>query len=1037
VESVYMLCSILFILCLGGLSTQETARKGNAFGVISMLLAIVVTFFLNDFNFRFAYFVPPFAVGGLIGLVLAVKVEMINMPEMVAALHSFVGIAATLVGYGKYVYVTETTEMDNTEKIETFIGIFIGAVTFTGSVVAFGKLRGSISSTPLMICGSGRHLLNILIILGSIYLGVLFCTYEENGIYYLGGMTILALLIGWHLVMAIGGADMPVVVSMLNSYSGWATSASGFLLKNDLLIITGALVGSSGAILSYIMCRAMNRSFFSVIMGGFGQGTSSAAAAPAIEGTQVAIDCKTFVNELQAAKSVVIVPGYGMAVARAQHECGQFAAALRKQGKKVEFCIHPVAGRLPGHMNVLLAEANVPYGIVKEMDEVNSEFPNTDISIVLGANDIVNPDALDNPNSLIAGMPVCQVWKSKRVVVFKRGGGAGYAGIENPLFVKPNTRMYFGSADKSIKEIMQEMNARGTAPVVILAPKAEAVEEHEEKEPADEVFPQAVKRIGIVKEVYDKERRVAMTPNTVKRFRRLGFEVVIESLAGDAAGYSNEAYARAGATILEDKRDVLQTCTIILKVRRPSEEESELLGSVELLVSYFNPSVEEAALKDLATKYPKLTIMAMECVPRISRAQKLDSLSSMANIAGYRAVIESMSVFQRCPKAQITAAGKLPPARVFIIGCGVAGLAAIGYCKSLGAIVKAFDTRPAAREQAESLGAEFIEVEVKEDGTGVGGYAKEMSDEYKNAQKEMTKNEARRADIIITTALIPGRRAPILVETEVVRVMRPGSVILDMAAEMGGNCELTEKDRITFVPENKVSIIGYTDLASRMAPQSSELYSTNLWHLMDELGGAANFKINMKDEIVSNMSVVHNGNFVWVPLTARPAPEPPKKAESPKPKPKPKQSDEVLLPNQHGHHHGKKAGEESDGCWGSYSWLAQIVLLGAVFVGISVSADAYFLNLFLIFVLAIVIGYMVIWNVTPALHTPLMSVTNAVSGIIVIGAMLELNPVYPESAIDPSSALGVAGVFFASINVIGGFVVTYRMLQMFQKGKVE
>jgi len=1022
-----MVCGILFILCLGGLSAQETARKGNTFGMISMFLAIFVTFFLSEFNYQFKFFFPPFVVGGGIGLYLALKVEMINMPQMVAVLHSFVGLAAVLVGYSHNIYVNEKGSLGGLEQVEVFLGVFIGAVTFTGSIVAYGKLQGIIRSSPLMLCGSGRHFINLAIIIGSITLGVLFGVFEGD-LVFLGGMTALALFLGWHLVMAIGGADMPVVVSMLNSYSGWATSASGFLLENDLLIVTGALVGSSGAILSYIMCKAMNRSFFSVIMGGFGQGTSSNAPAQVIEGTQVPTTCKDFVDELQRAKTIIIVPGYGMAVARAQHDCGALVNLLRKQGKKVEFCIHPVAGRLPGHMNVLLAEASVPYDIVKEMEEVNKEFAHTDISIVLGANDIVNPDALDNPTSPIAGMPVCQVWKSKRVVVFKRGGGAGYAGIENPLFVKPNTRMYFGSADKSIKDIMQELSALGgvESQSQQLRQSKEETTTVDETEVTDDTYPEPTMTVGVVKESYDLERRVAMTPSTVKKFRKLGFNILIESEAGRGAGYRETDYIKAGARVVEDKSHVFAGSDIIMKVRKPNDEESDMLGSVRVLICYFNPSVEEASLKALAARYPKLTILAMDCVPRITRAQKLDSLSSMANIGGYRAVIESMAVFQKCPKAQITAAGKLPPARVFIIGCGVAGLAAIGYCKSLGCIVKAFDTRPAAREQAESLGAEFIEIQAEEDGTGLGGYAKAMSDNYMKAQLAMTKDEARKADVVITTALIPGRKAPILVTEDIVRAMRPGSVILDMAAEMGGNCELTKKDRIFFDSESGVSIIGFTDLVSRMAPQSSELYSTNLWHLLDDLGGAAKFNLNMKDEIVSNMAVVHEGKFLWVPLQARSVPE---VQQAPKPKPATPIS-QLNTTEVHGEDHPLLE-NASPSTAKNYAWIFQVLALGGVFVLIAVATDTFFLNMFLIFVLAIIIGYMVVWNVTAALHTPLMSVTNAVSGIIVIGAMLELDPA--SGIIDASSSLGILGVFFASINVLGGFTVTYRMLQMFRK----
>ncbi|NDU92834.1 MAG: Re/Si-specific NAD(P)(+) transhydrogenase subunit beta [Ferrovum sp.] len=449
----YIAAAILFILSLGGLSRQETARRGNFYGALGMAIAILATVIGAQMT-GFVLLIPAILIGAVVGWVLAVRVEMTQMPELVAVLHSFVGLAATLVGYASY--LDPNAHLTGAEKtiheVEIYLGIFIGGVTFTGSIIAFGKLRGSISGKPLML--PARHWINLAGLLAVFYLGGTFLGSEgTNGLVPLIVMTGIAFLFGIHLVMSIGGADMPVVVSMLNSYSGWAAAATGFMLSNDLLIVTGALVGSSGAILSYIMCRAMNRSFISVILGGFGTGGgTSSAAAP--EGEVVAISAEDTAQLLSDAKEVIIVPGYGMAVAQAQGAISEITKRLRAKGIKVRFGIHPVAGRLPGHMNVLLAEAKVPYDIVLEMDEINADFPETDAVLVVGANDIVNPSAQDDPGSPIAGMPVLEVWKAKTVVVFKRSMATGYAGVENPLFYKENTRMLFGDAKKSVDGIL-------------------------------------------------------------------------------------------------------------------------------------------------------------------------------------------------------------------------------------------------------------------------------------------------------------------------------------------------------------------------------------------------------------------------------------------------------------------------------------------------------------------------------------------------------------------------------------------------------
>lgn len=456
----YLGAAILFILSLGGLSNPETSRRGNLFGMVGMALAVLATVFGPSVSTSgIAWIVGALVIGGGIGLYAAKVVKMTQMPELVALMHSLVGLAACLVGFASY--VDTSLQLTGAEKVihevEIYVGILIGAVTFSGSLIAFGKLNGKIGGKPLLL--PARHWLNLVALLVVIGFGARFIAAPDvpSGMLPLVVMTVIALLFGVHMVMAIGGADMPVVVSMLNSYSGWAAAATGFMLSNDLLIVTGALVGSSGAILSYIMCNAMNRNFISVIAGGFGSGGGAPAkkgdpAEP--QGEAVPVSAAETAELLREAKSVVIVPGYGMAVAQAQHTVNEIVKTLRAKGVQVRFAIHPVAGRMPGHMNVLLAEAKVPYDIVMEMDEINEDFPDTDVAMVIGANDIVNPAAQDDPTSPIAGMPVLEVWKARNSIVMKRSMASGYAGVDNPLFYKDNNRMLFGDAKKMLDEVL-------------------------------------------------------------------------------------------------------------------------------------------------------------------------------------------------------------------------------------------------------------------------------------------------------------------------------------------------------------------------------------------------------------------------------------------------------------------------------------------------------------------------------------------------------------------------------------------------------
>ena len=463
----YIGATILFILSLGGLSNQETALRGNLYGMIGMALAVLATIFGPQVTWAgIPWIIAAMLIGGSIGLYAARTVQMTQMPELVALMHSMVGLAAMLVGISTFIDPEASKGFVGAAKsiheMEIYIGILIGAVTFSGSIIAFGKLSGRIGGNPLLL--PGRHWLNLVGLLVVIYFGREFMNAHsiQDGIMPLVVMTVIALLFGIHMVMAIGGADMPVVVSMLNSYSGWAAAATGFMLSNDLLIVTGALVGSSGAILSYIMCKAMARSFISVIAGGFG--TASAAPKPAGDPSQPAgevtpVSATETAELLREAKSVIIVPGYGMAVAQAQHTVYEITKFLRAKGVNIRFGIHPVAGRMPGHMNVLLAEAKVPYDIVFEMDELNDDFPKTDVVMVIGANDIVNPGAQDDPSSPIAGMPVLEVWKAKTSIVMKRSMASGYAGVDNPLFYKENNRMLFGDAKKMLDEVLTVLKA--------------------------------------------------------------------------------------------------------------------------------------------------------------------------------------------------------------------------------------------------------------------------------------------------------------------------------------------------------------------------------------------------------------------------------------------------------------------------------------------------------------------------------------------------------------------------------------------------
>ena len=1012
-EASYVFVALCFMYALKGLGHPETATKGNTAGVVGMSVAVISALLNPSFTgSSLGKAVVAFSLAASLGIKVAKQAEMIMMPQLVAGFHAMVGLAAVLVAYARFFDTDE--EMNASHLAETFIGVFFGAVTLTGSVVAAGKLHGSIPSKPLML--PFRHFLNAGLLIIAVALTIQFCHSGQGsavGTLTLLAQTALSMFLGWHLVMSIGGADMPVVVSMLNSYSGWTTVAAGFMLDNDLLVIAGSLIGSSGAILSYIMCRGMNRSFISVILGGFGveEGTMvSGESGP--QGEVVEQSAAEVASELINAKSVIIVPGYGMAVARCQQAVAGIAEALKARGVSVKFAIHPVAGRLPGHMNVLLAEANVPYDIVHEMEKINEEFPHTDVSLVCGANDIVNPLACEDLSSPIGGMPVLEVWKAKRCVVMKRSMATGYAGIDNPLFYKENTRMLFGNAKDKTLDILSAINASAktsgsteaglTTPLlgkVSVAPQRKVVE-----------YPPAVKTIGVLNEslVVSGETRVAISPNLVSKFRALGYAIMIERDAGKAASFPDRFYATEGCQIASNSDDIYKQSDIIVRVGSlPEKDENKLKGG-QIVVAYFWPAFASEQLKRLAAN--RVTALSMDAVPRTTRAQKMDSLSSMANMAGYKAVIEAFHYLPRFSKPLTTAAGQVPPAKVFIIGAGVAGLSAIGTAKSLGAVVLANDTRSAAKEQVESMGAEFLEVPFKEEGECSGGYAKVMSEGFQKAQIDLYAKTVKEVDVVITTAQIPGKPAPKLLSAAMIRSMKPGSVIVDLAAQQGGNAELTQRDKIITDGESGVTLIGLTNLAATMPAQASELYAANLGHLFQHMKSANDLDTQLlnPDDVVGPIRVTFGGAVTYSTPKA-----PPPVVAAPPPTVKPQKQFVQVKTTP------------------AVQWmifLGVLGLLGVAALAVGLYSDEAMVQHLLAFVMSVVVGYFLVWSVDPALHTPLMSVTNAVSGIIVLGALLQLG-----ASSYFAQLCAFLGTFCAGCNVFGGFLVTQRMLKMFRR----
>jgi NAD(P) transhydrogenase len=1046
-ETTVVIGLAFFILCLMNLSKVSTSKMGMVYGILGMTALIVgywcdTAYIYDDGQWVLAASMAP---GIILGLWSAFSVEITTLPELVGAYNGFGGLAAALEGIGLYLdpnakyirsggqlYGLQTDAMLWVQCLGLILSIVVGAVTFTGSMVAVLKLHGTISSAPRVIPFRWSITIFLFIAIAT-FSSLSFSAGQDwndrgTGLAFIILVAVLSALYGIISVMAIGGGDMPVCISFLNSLSGFSTSAAGFMLSNKALVVSGAFVGCSGIILTIVMCKAMNRTIKHVLIGGFGDkgGGEGPSQATLATGTAKEVASEELVQIMTDSKSIIICPGFGMAAARAQHAIAELASKLRARGVNVRFAIHPVAGRMPGHMNVLLAEARVPYDITLGMDEINQDFPNTDLALIIGANDTVNPAAQTDPNSPIAGMPVLECWKAKRTVVMKRSLRVGYAGVDNPLFFHDNNFMYLGDAKSSV----DRLNALLEDKVVIKQEKS--VDEEQGKQSTEtavdtfvskiiELQKSAKLKVGAIREIENNEKRVAIVPGVSKQMLQGGVQLYLESNAGRDAGFPDSSYELCGAKILADAQSVYETVDIIIKITEPKvhpqtkKHEIDMLPKGKTMIAFVGPRTESGKQLLEKAKAAGINLLAVDAIPRISRAQSVDILSAQAKIAGYRAVIEACNIYQRFLNGEITAAGSFPATKVMVIGVGVAGLSAIGTAISMGAVVKAFDTRLATKGEVESMGGEFLKLDFgDEEGGDEAGYAKVMSDAFVKKEMDLFREQAKECNIIITTAAIPGRPPPKLLMKDAVDNMQPGSVIVDLAA---GNCELTRSGE-AYCYDDRVTIIGRTDLVSSMAWQASSMYSNNMYNLVQLLYPKTRqtLVIDMKDPVIRGMTTVLDGEITFPP------PEEVSKTSASK------QSGAMpTFVTQSSLSTSMFNTRVLDLCTFGEGLL--LILTGAFFAIVAIFAPSNFVNQLLYFILAGVLGYYLIWAVEPALFSPLMSTSNSLSGVVIIGGMLMVSNTRGSA----TSNLGAVSIAVAAINVFGGFAVSYRMLLMFRK----
>lgn len=1043
VTAGYLFSALCFMACLKGLSSYETACRGNIIGFIGMSVAVLMTFSEGKFGNHYFIFFATTIVAAFVGLFIANNTKLTKIPQLVATFHSFVGLAALFVTYSYFYSNISENSISIGCYLEIFIGSIISMITFTGSLIAALKLDDIFPSKSINI--PFKKIVFETLFITMVITGAIFCISSSEIVTFtslhcgviIGGIT------GVLLVAGIGGADMPIIISILNSYSGWSTAVSGFLLDNNLLIISGALIGSSGAILSYVMCCGMNRSFLSVIFGGFDEDL----------GKQQVEDHKFYptapyeiANELLSCSKVLLVPGYGMAASHSQDEASEIVRLLIGAGVHVDIGIHPVAGRMPGHMNILLAEAQIPTILVKELETVNSQMEQYDIALIIGANDIVNPSALVE-SSKIYGMPVIQVWKAKQIVVCKRSMAYGYASISNELFSMSNTKMMLGSLKESLGQINLFLRESSKCcNKIVNGEVASMITKFEDQKPILNVNStqnisktqtiteggSIFKTIAILPSYNELENEKTalflIPPSFVQKFRNFGYGIAVsrDSLKDQHLHFTEKQYKQSGAIISNNIEELIKMSDIVVKLQRPTEGEVFYMKQGQVLVCnmyigmyYDKENQQDSLLTTLVKK--GITVIALDEVPRISRAQSMDIRSTLSNISGYRAVVEAFNYLPKISRSLYSAAGKIQQSQVLVIGVGVAGLQAIATAKGMGAKIYAIDTRLASKEEAESCGATFIHIPSSELEDQV--YSKEMSENYLKKQRSLISDMLRSTDIVITSATIPGKPSPILITKEAVCEMKPGSIIVDLSSQYGGNCELTQNNRIYIEESSGVTIIGKSDFIYSMPAQSSELCGNNMLSLFCEMGYTADkFKCDLNDSIIGSMCVASDFRMYWKPYHERLNIKEMKKEIQ--------QKSKVFI-NYQKSNINKTSIKKPDPL-NSYIislpfFSVCVVTLFFVFTLMGLYLNLQQLQHVFCFTTSTIIGYYSVWSVTPALHSPLLSVTNALSGVILIASMLQYGP----STVTNTTLLALLATFLSSINIFGGFWITNRMLSLF------
>ncbi|KAK9174292.1 NAD(P) transhydrogenase beta subunit family protein [Cryptosporidium meleagridis] len=1077
--------ALCFIYCIKGLSSEKTAYRSNIAGFLGMMVAILVSLPEEGFGNHYFVFFLTTIVSGAVGVYIADKTQLIKMPQLVAIFHSLVGLAALFVSYSYFYSSIGMKEgIYVLRRMELFVGGVMGMITFVGSVIAALKLDDIIPSKSVRIPLKN---VSLSILLFSICMtGLSFCVSNNELVITTNlhcGM-ILSALFGIFMIISIGGADMPVIISMLNSYSGWSTAITGFLLDNSLLIISGALIGSSGAILSYIMCKGMNRDFISVLLGGFDQEETEKVVG---DTKCYTTSSKETAEMLAESSKILIVPGYGMAVSKCQDIISDIIKELESRSIIVEIGIHPVAGRMPGHMNVLLAESGAPSRIVKEMDTVNKCMQEYDLVLVIGANDIVNPAALD-PQSKISGMPVINVWKAKQVVVSKRSLAFGYACIKNELFTCERTKMLLGDSRETLQQVYKILKGcTGFVPRQYI--DSRVTEEIEEVEDTDEVTTALLsskqrkssknsrnissrnkkageaetetvsmsvikgsKKIALLPIVSEQDKTLLfpIPPSKVYKFREKGYEVAISrdvlTSSSQSKYFSEEIYMRSGALVYKNIEELIKECDVVIKMARPSEKEAKCMKQGQILICNMHISQyqdKENSQDQLLASLTKngVTVIALDEVPRTSRAQTMDIRTTTSTISGYRAVVEAFNCLPRISKSISSAAGNVEESTVLVIGAGVAGLQAIATAKSMGTKVFAMDSRSASKEEAESCGARFIKVPSEEESL--------RKEEVLKKQRDLIEKYLCISDIVVTSACKPGEECPILITKEALRKMKSGSVIVDLCSEFGGNCELTQKDRTFSDVQSGITIIGKCNYVFSMPLQSSELFSGNLLSLICELGPTSDrLKCDLNNEIISRMCVAHENKMLWRPFTEQNQ----EKHENQEMLEKKsilenisKQSTLISIKDEN-----KTASKTSVFCSkteingylqkvmkefknfdkqlnGGVNFYAGVILATLFFMVLGLTMTTIQIQNIFSFIISTMLGYYCVWDVDPKLHTPLMSVTNALSGVIIIGSMMQ----YGNQTVTYTTLMSMFSTFLASINTFGGFYVTNKMLTLF------